>query len=380
MKKYFISNFPKNKLIIILVISLFIVIINIIYLVFFEKAKVNNESILIEYPYTINNNPKPSYPPQITNTPKAMDYGYFEDGFDNIDRTINIVTYIKDNGIYSRKIQNYILGKEILLAQNFDQVADYTLTQDKKFIAYSYATGEIKKGDRSEMGGSAHNVNLLNINTGEVKTIFNYEPTKGQIITLTSSPYKNIIFIGTDYKRLFIYDINLSKLIEITYKEDETFNDLNAFCIGYKVFDQSPDLSHILLRGYCYEGYGFYLYNINTKERITIGYNYASGPSVKKFIDNGSFLVHNYDDGELVNVGKYNYQNQLVQELPITKVDKDDDKTQKKIYYKNIDKSKNIREYYLTSEKEIIENHKDSSVLIKDNQLIGTDISLLKVF
>lgn len=371
----------KKLFVIILTISLFFIIFSIVYILFFEKNKINKVTPTTKNSYTINNITKPRYSPQITHTPRAIDYDYYNDYSNNIDSNTNLVTYVRDNNIYSRKInKNYLLGKESILAQNIKNIADYTITYDKKFIAYSYVTEEIKKGDKSEIGGSAHNVDLLNISTGATRTIYNYEPSKGQILTLTVSPYKNIIFIGTDYKRLFIYDINLDKLVEITYKTDEKFTDLNEFCIGYKVFDQSPDLSHILLSGICYEGSSYYLYNLNSKERVDLGFNYVNGRSVEKFINDGSYLAQDHNNGEVTKTGKYNYQNQLVQELPTPKIDDINDKTHKKIYYKYIDEDKNIKEYYLTSEKEIIDNKDNLSVLTKNNQLLGTGISLIKVF
>lgn len=380
MRKIFFRNLEKKYLIILLITTLLLISFNVIYILFFEKI---NVATPVDKGYIKRNFSKPYSTSNIPRLPRANDYGFHQDvdNYDNVDPETNLITYVKDKKIYSREItKNYILGKEILLAQLSKDVTDYVLTPDKKYIVYSYAIRETKKGDKFDMGGIAHNVDLLNISTRDIKTIYNYDPLKGQILTLTVSPYKNVIFIGTDFRRLFFYDINSNKLIDFTDKEDYNFSDLNNFCIGYKVFDQSPDLSHVLLQSYCYEGSGFYLYNLNTKERINIGFHYASGPRVKKFIENGSFLVENCDDGDIVNIGKYNYQNQLVQELPITKIDDITDKSVKKIYYKYVDDNKKIREYYLTSEKEITENKGDTSVLVKTNQFLGTGISLVKVF
>lgn len=383
MNKYLFRNVTKKSSVVILIFCLFLIILNIIYILFFEKTKINDTSILIENSYVINNIPEPRYSKNITRTPKAADYNYYQDQdiIESINLNTSLITYLKDNKIYTREIvKNYLLGTESVIAKVLPDVADYTITQDKKFIVYSYVTEKLKKGGKFGGGGKAHNVNLVNIETGETKTIFNYDPKIGQIITLTASPYKNIIFIGTDYKQLFLYDINSDKLIDITYTEDEGNLDRDTLCIGYQVFDQSPDLSHILLRSYCYEGTNYYLYNINTKERTNIGHYYVSGPRVKKFIEDGSILIENYNDGAILNIGKYNYQNQLVQELPLPKIDDIGDKNLKKIYYKYIDRDENIREYYLTSEKEIIDSKDDSSILIKNNQFLGASISLVKVF
>lgn len=383
MRKIFFRNLGKKYLIVLLITTLLLISFYIIYILFFEKIKVTAPTNNV---YIKRNISKKQYKTSnITHLPSANDYGFHQDvdNYDNVDAKTNLITYVKDKKIYSREItKNFILGKEILLAQLSKDVTDYVLTPDKKYIVYSYAIEETKKGDKFDMGGIAHNVDLLNISTRDIKTIYNYDSSKGQVLTLTVSPYKNVIFIGTDFKRLFLYDVNSDKLTDFTYKEDNNFSDLNNFCIGYQVFDQSPDLSHVLLQSYCYEGSGFYLYNLNTKERIDIGFHYVNGPRVKKFIENGSFLVENCDEGVIVNVGKYNYQNQLVQELPITKIDDITDKSVKKIYfiYKYIDDNKEIREYYLTSEKEITENKGDTSVLVKTNQFLGTGISLVKVF
>ena len=106
------------------------------------------------------------------------------------------------------EVQNHDLRKLLgfeFFNELFKNIADYTITYDKKFIAYSYVTEEIKKGDKSEMGGSAHNVDLLNISTGATRTIYNYEPSKGQILTLTVSPYKNIIFIADKIKDINVF-------------------------------------------------------------------------------------------------------------------------------------------------------------------------------
>lgn len=369
------KNLARKKIIILLLTTLLIIFLLILNVLFSENKKPNissEQNSVKTYYNHFKSLPKPTIP--IT----ASSYDYYLFLIDSDSLNINLISYFKDNKIYFREImKNNSLGNELIVAQNLPDIVDYVITKDKKFLIYSYSTGNLIKGNGYEGGGDAHNVDLLNIKTGEVKNIYNYNPQKGQIITLTLSPHKNIVFIGTDYKQLFLYDINSDKLTDITYSEDINNLDRSTFCIGYNVFDQSPDLSHILLKSYCYEGTNYYLYNINTKERINLGYSYGSGPSVKKFIENGSILIENHNDGYIVNVGKYNYQHQLVQELPLP-VEKSFEKNQKTLYYHFINRDDG-KEYYFTSEAEIINNKGDLSNLVKNNQFLGKNISLLKV-
>ena len=148
--------------------------------------------------------------------------------------------------------------------------------------------------------------------------------------------------------------------------------------VGYEVIDQTPDLNKLLLKERCYEGTVHDVDNAQSQKRSLGEYVYGNGRYFDKFIDNGSFIAHDTKDGEITIVGKYNFQNQLVQELPKTEID-DNDPNKINIF----DFRQNFHEpykYFLTSEKEIMSTKGNIDNFIKGKKFLGEDLLMIKVF